>query len=456
MAPLSNHTFRRLFTAQVIALIGTGLSTVALSLLAFDIAGGHAAQVLGNALTLKMIAYVCIAPIAGGIAGRFKAKHFLIFTDIARALLAIAVAFVDQVWQIYTLIFLINCCSAGFKPIFQAKIPEILTDEKAYLKALSLSRIAYDLEGLVSPLLAGFMLLAFSYNSLFALNGVAFFISAALIAMAALPDSVIRTRTGGFKQEVTFGVRAYLKTPRLRGLLALFMGVALAGAMLIVNTVVYVRELLGGTETQVAMAMATIGTGSLIGALLLTPVLKTLSIRSVMITGSFLMTLAIGFIGTKPSFFGFLLTGTIVGFGWALVQTPAGQIVNQSAAKPDKAAYFSAQFALSHLCWLAAYCLAGQLGTYVGVQATAFIFSVGILFSIGAALWLWPTHDKRTLSHKHNAQTHTHLHTHNDDHHQHEHEGWEGPEPHSHPHHHPETVHAHIFVIDDHHDQWPK
>ena len=39
---LANRTYRHLFLAQVIALIGTGLATVALGLLAFDIAGGNA------------------------------------------------------------------------------------------------------------------------------------------------------------------------------------------------------------------------------------------------------------------------------------------------------------------------------------------------------------------------------------------------------------------------------
>jgi len=39
---LRNPTYARLFSAQVIALIGTGLLTVALGLLAFDIAGSDA------------------------------------------------------------------------------------------------------------------------------------------------------------------------------------------------------------------------------------------------------------------------------------------------------------------------------------------------------------------------------------------------------------------------------
>ena len=42
--------FRTLFAAQIIALIGTGLTTIALALLAFELAGNQAGIVLGTAL----------------------------------------------------------------------------------------------------------------------------------------------------------------------------------------------------------------------------------------------------------------------------------------------------------------------------------------------------------------------------------------------------------------------
>ena len=42
LSVLANRTYRHLFAAQVIALIGTGLMTVALGLLAFRIAGENA------------------------------------------------------------------------------------------------------------------------------------------------------------------------------------------------------------------------------------------------------------------------------------------------------------------------------------------------------------------------------------------------------------------------------
>ena len=50
---LRYRTYRHLFCAQVIALIGTGLATVALGLLAFQVAGENAGAVLGTALAIK-------------------------------------------------------------------------------------------------------------------------------------------------------------------------------------------------------------------------------------------------------------------------------------------------------------------------------------------------------------------------------------------------------------------
>ena len=57
-----NVSYAKLFSAQFIALVGTGLLTVALGLLAYDVAGSQASMVLGIAMTIKMIAYVGISP----------------------------------------------------------------------------------------------------------------------------------------------------------------------------------------------------------------------------------------------------------------------------------------------------------------------------------------------------------------------------------------------------------
>ncbi len=53
---LLNRTYRHLFLAQAFTLVGTGMATVALSQLAFDLAGPNAGAVLGTALAIKMLA----------------------------------------------------------------------------------------------------------------------------------------------------------------------------------------------------------------------------------------------------------------------------------------------------------------------------------------------------------------------------------------------------------------
>jgi len=153
LAVLADRTYRLLFLAQVIALVGTGLATIALGLLAYDIAGKEAGAVLGTALAIKMIAYIGVAPIVGAFADRLPRRAFLVSMDMVRAGVALLLPFVDQIWQIYVLIFVLQSASAAFTPTFQATIPEVLPKEADYTRALSLSRMAYDMESLASPIL---------------------------------------------------------------------------------------------------------------------------------------------------------------------------------------------------------------------------------------------------------------------------------------------------------------
>lgn len=236
LAILENRTYRHLFLAQVIALVGTGLATVALGLLAFELAGAEAGAVLGTALAIKMIAYVGVAPVASAFAERVPRRAMLVALDLVRAAVAVFLPFVTEIWQVYVLIFVLQSASAAFTPTFQATIPDILPDEKEYTRALSLSRLAYDLESVVSPMLAAALLAFISFHSLFAGTVIGFLVSAALVISVVLP-SPKPSKPRGIYDRTTRGIRIYLATPRLRGLLAINLAVASAGALVIVNTV---------------------------------------------------------------------------------------------------------------------------------------------------------------------------------------------------------------------------
>ncbi len=429
---LRNPTFRHLFAAQLVALVGTGLATVALGLLAWQLAGDNAGAVLGTALGIKMVAYVTLAPLAAAIAERLPRRAFLVALDLVRAGVIACLPFVDQVWQVYVLIFFLQAASAGFTPAFQAVIPDVLKDEDDYTNALSLLRLAEDLEQLASPMLAAVLLTVVSFPVLFAGTVAGFVASALLVVTTRLPKRT-RADDSRFWADVTKGIRIYTRTPRLRGLMVMEAAVAAAGAMIYVNTVVLVQARLGLGEESVALAFAGFGAGSMLAAFLLPRILNRMQDRPVMIGGAALMVAGVALVPLVASLASLVVLWALIGFGFSLTQTPIGRIINRSAREADRGAVFAAQFALSHACWLVAYPLAGWVGASAGLSVAAVLLAgIGAL-GLFATLRIWPAHDERVLSHDHPdlPPDHPHLAQHG-------------------------AHHSHAFVIDDLHRRWPK
>ncbi len=390
LAVLKNRTYRHLFLAQVIALLGTGLATVALGLQAYELSAGSAGAVLGTALAIKMIAYVVVAPVATAFTERLPRRTMLVTLDLVRAAVALCLPFITGVWQAYVLIFILQAASAAFTPTFQATIPDVLPDEDDYTNALSLSRLAYDLEKVGSPLLAAALLALMSYHNLYLGTVVGFLVSASLVVSVLLPDPK-PSEPRSIYERTTRGVRLYLTVPRLRGLLALNLAVAAGGSMVFVNTVVLVQGTYGLGERYTAMALAAFGLGSMLAALFLPRLLKTTPDRPVMLSGTAVLAVAllVGFMATSYS--ALVILWAVIGIGYSLVLTPSGRILRRSASSEDRPALFAAQFALSHGCWLITYPLAGWMGATAGIPTTYVVLAA--ITGIGAliAAWLWPS-----------------------------------------------------------------
>jgi predicted MFS family arabinose efflux permease len=405
---LANRTYRHLFLAQIIALVGTGLATVALGLLAYDIAGADAGAVLGTAMAIKMVAYIGIAPIVGAYANRLPRKTFLVAMDLVRCAVALVLPFVDQIWQVYLLIFILQSASAGFTPTFQATIPDVLPEEKDYTNALSLSRLAYDMESLASPMLAAALLGIMNFHWLFSGTAIGFAASALLVLSVTLPRAAAKAQTGGIWDKTTRGTRQYLKTPRLRGLLAVTLAAAAASAMVIVNTPVLVRGALGLGQSDVAITLAAFGGGSMVAALLLPRLLHRIADRRIMIGAAVFMTTTLAALAAAWSLSGpaerwpIILTGWFaLGLSYAASITPGGRLLRRSSGSEDRPALFAAQFALSHICWLIAYPLAGQVGAGWGMGAALAASAALAVAGTLLAVLIWPQSDPEIVPHHH-------------------------------------------------------
>ncbi|MEM7747180.1 MAG: MFS transporter, partial [Pseudomonadota bacterium] len=229
------------------------------------------------------------------------------------------------------------------------------------------------------------------FNVLFALNAVAFLISAALLLSIILPPSNDRSSVNdALLERFSSGIRAYLQVPRLRGLLALSMAVAAAGSMVIVNTVVYVQQFLNLDQSSTALAMAAFGLGSMCAAMGLPRLLTHISDRTVMMSGASVMAISLAAGTMMPGFVGLLLIWSLLGFGFGAVHTPTGRLLRASSQEGNRTAYFAAQFALSHACWLLTYPLAGWLSSTYGLRSAFVTLLFITVISIFLALVVWP------------------------------------------------------------------
>ena len=409
---LSNRTYRHLFLAQVVSLAGTGLATVALGLLAYDLAGARAGGVLGTALAIKMVAYVVVAPLAAAAVVRLPRRWVMVGSDVLRVAVALTLPFVGQVWQVYLLIFVLQAASATFTPTFQAAIPQVLPDEDDYTEALSLSRLADDLEAVLSPMLAAALLLVVSSSTLFFGTALGFAGSALLVLSTTLPRHV---RAAGARAvegegegavddgpEMPFGRRArhgltlFVRSRALRPVLALNLAVAAGGAFVLVQTVVIVRSVFGQGADVVAVLLAVNGAGSMLAAIALPRVLRTMPERRVMLAGAVLLTVATALaplaLGIRSAGGGLVAVGVLwlaVGLGWSATETPMARVIRREVAAADLPAAFAAQFSLSHACWLLTYPLAGWLGA-AGLDRAALVLAVVAAAATLTAVAVWP------------------------------------------------------------------
>ena len=400
LSVLKNVTYRRLFAAQAVALVGTGLLTVALGLLAYDLAGSSAGAVLGTALTIKMLAYVGLAPVINALVVRWPKKTVLIGADLIRAVMALSLPFITDVWQIYVVIFVLQSASATFTPAFQSLIPTIVTREKDYTRALSLSRLAYDLEALVSPAVAALLLTVLSYNNLFLGTVGGFLFSALMVAITVLPK--VPAAAGAqapLWHRTTLGARIFWRNRRLRSLLALNLVVAAPTALVLVNTVVYVRDVLHRPDTDLALALACFGVGSMVVALSAPRVLDRFGERAVMLTGAAVIPVVLA--GAAA-----LTLLSIPGGGWwpllglwfllgaanSTILTPSSRLLRNASTEETRPYVFTAQFSLSHACYILTYPLAGWVGAVAGLGWAAAALTIIAMIGSAGAFLSWPRH----------------------------------------------------------------
>jgi MFS family permease len=372
------RSYYRLFAGYVLALFGTGIATVALALFAFDLSGEESGAILGTALSIKMLAYVVAAPMTAALTERLPRKELLIALDLIRAGSLCLLPLATSESQVFGLVFVFALASATFTLVYMTVVPYLLGNAEDYA-----------LDGAIGPMLAAALLVVVSVTGIFIIAAMAFLISALLVRQANLPRHTTR-REGGFLGKALRGPRLFLAERQFRAILALDVAMALASAMVMVNTVVIVQGMFGLEVDAAATAFFVFGAGSVAGALLVSATLSRIPERWVMLGGGATIALAL-LIGAVADRLGTLaVLWALLGVGVALALTPASFLIRRISPPEDLQTLFAAQFSITNICLLVAYSAAGWAGTELGISATFLLFGVLSAAVTLLAYRLWP------------------------------------------------------------------
>jgi MFS family permease len=173
-----NRNFRNLWFAQIVSEIGDWFYTLAIYNLLLQLTGRASSVAL--ALVVQVLPQTFMGPIAGVVNDRLSRQRVMITTDLARAVVVLAMLLVrsrSTVWLIYPLLLIESSMWAFFEPARTATIPNVTTDEDL-LVANTLSSTTWSVNLVVGASIGGVALALLGRNAMFILNTLSFLASA--------------------------------------------------------------------------------------------------------------------------------------------------------------------------------------------------------------------------------------------------------------------------------------
>ena len=388
---LKNKVFAKLYLAQTISLVGDAFTWVGLALLAYQLGGERSPVILATALTLRVTAFIIFSPFAGVLADKVDRKKILYITHFIRMLIVCFLPFITAEWHIYVLVFFLNVFNAFFTPTYRAVIPQII-EGRYYREAVGLSTATYQLLGVLGPALAGVVAVWLGAREIFLVDAASFIIAAVLIL--AIPKNELQKGvTAAARQshstwvDVIKGMRLLFSNKILQFALSIEFVSAIAGAMILVNTIGHIKNALHADDKYYGWVMAAFGIGAAVAAFVSGSIDKSKTRAVSLISGALFLGVTICFTNyvAYPILLGLWL---LAGLGQSLAEMPSETLIAENIEAADQGKVYGSHFAVSHVWWAITYPVAGFLGSrfpqkdflYGGLLTLAIAFAAMLIF----------------------------------------------------------------------------
>ena len=266
---LNHRDFRRFYAAQLLALVGGWMQTVAQAWLVLQLTDSPFK--LGLISTLQFSPILMFSLVAGAVADRLPKRGLLVTTQTTLACQALLLGVLVstgrvQYGHVAVLGLVLGFANAVDQPARQSFVMDMV-GKGDVANAVALNSAAFNAARIVGPAVAGVLIGRVGVGPVFFINSVGFVgVILTLLRLEArgLPA---RERRATMLEEIVEGLRYARRTPRL--LLAL--GLVLSVSLFVFNFTVYVpllaRTVLGLGAEGFGFLMASLGVGAVAGAL---------------------------------------------------------------------------------------------------------------------------------------------------------------------------------------------
>ena len=221
--------------------------------------------------SLLLVAQVGPAAVAGALVGplidRFSRKRLMIGADVLRGIAVGSLLIADQPTfaHLYGVAALLGLLGAVFRPSLGASLPNLVPKERL-VAANALMEATYNFAVMAGPVVGGLLVAQLGAKPAFAVNGLTFLSSAALLSGVRLPR---RTRSASERRPLRAlveGARYAARSSLVRVALVVIGLVMFASTIRTPLEPIFVVDTLGGGPTSLGMIGGAWGLGMLLGS----------------------------------------------------------------------------------------------------------------------------------------------------------------------------------------------
>src|SRR5829696_8988057 len=387
---LQHPDFLKLWTAETISVFGTGITQLALPLIAATTLNVTPFE-FGLLTTIEFLPFILFSLPAGVWVDRLRRRPILIAGDLGRAIAiaSIPVAFAFDaltIWQLYVVGFINGILTVFFDVAYQSYLPSVVERDQL-VDGNSKLEITRSASQILGPGLAGILIGAFRAPFAMVLDAVSYLVSALFLTWIRRPeppievhDTVADGPKPSMRQEVSIGLRYVLGHRWLRNIAATTGTSNFFGNVVNAILILYLTDERGLGPEAIGFAFSVASVGFLVGALTTNRLTARLGVGRMLVLTSIGFSVAglpLAFAPDELIWYAVAISGFLGGFcsvGWNINQVSLRQAITPPRMQGKMNA--TMRFIVWGTMPLGAI-IGGALGSLVGLHETIVIGALG-------------------------------------------------------------------------------